>query len=347
MFITLISVVPCWYCLISQAPPANDLHHVSAIETPAIEDLRSHGHELFARGRFAESELVFNSMLESARSERNLADASRMLAQISIANSTDLAKIVSRCERAWEHAKLDDPSGKFLSTRSVLATLCTYTNLNKQYDDTLRYAQEGVERFQWDARDKFIYESYQANKALGNREAALTALRSLIDVYLPYTKDQNWINSLPVLRLDVYELQDKGWSQPSDAFLAEAESICHDPEYLFATTRLVIASKLAKLYESQGREEVAIEFRAEMREALENELAGFRMQNPVFANLLQDQCAALALDDARLLSRIGLYAKALTILDKAKVEDTTQMPDLAQQARSLRAQIQTKLLRVP
>lgn len=307
-------------------------------KAPSIDTLRTQGHAHYAAHEYEPSEETFRAMLALAQSPRDRAEAYRMLAQISM-NRPDTETTIQLLELAWEQAKLDDPKGLFSSTRSVLGMLCSLTKAADRHEDTVRYAQEGIAAFPWDARATLLYASYEANKALGDKMAAIADLTELLDGHLKYTTDKRLSSLEPAFRLETYEMRGEGWECPSDQFLRKARDICGEPEYLFSLSRLTILARLARHYEQTDRQIAAIELRTDARAQLLPRLEELAQTDPFLPPQFRVQLAQLALDDARAHFKLGQHERALAVLDETLALDTGMRPDIERHALALGAKI--------
>jgi len=309
-----------------------------------IQGLRIAGHACYTDGAYDHAVQAFTALDQIDSAPRWKAEANRMLAQLSM-NSPDLEKVLEYLKVSWEYALLDDPTGMFASTRSVLNLICSLSTATKQLEQAIDYAEQGIEMFEKSGattvQAQFVYRAYEANKALGENTAALDHLNVLLTDHPTFQADNDFMGIPPLLRLDVFNLAGRGWDNPSDDFIHEVLAVCEDPEYMLISSRLVIVHKLGTVLEKQNQNEAAIQIRTSHRQELADLIDSDTEIDPALLPGLKINMADLALADAQLHLKQG-NALAASAAINSIISDADGVPAyILKQATALEAQAQS------
>ncbi len=314
-------------------------------EDARIQGLRIAGHACYTDGALEAATRAFTALDQIDSAPRWKAEANRMLAQLSM-NSPDLEKALEYLKVSWEYALLDDPTGMFASTRSVLNLICSLSTATKQLEQAIDYAEQGIAMFEKSGattvQAQFLYRAYEANKSLGENAAALDHLNVLLTDHPTFQADNDFMGIPPLLRLDVFNLAGRGWDNPSEDFINEVLAVSYDPEYTLMSSRLVIVHKLGTLLEKQNQNEAAIHIRTSLRQELADLIDSDTEIDPALLPGLKTNMAYLAIADAQLHLKQGDALAASAALNSI-ISDADGVPaHILEQAEALEVQAQTQ-----
>lgn len=312
------------------------------------DGLRIAGHACYRDQANDDAVEAFTKLNDIATSPRWKAEALRMLAQLSMNDiESDMTVTISYFKQAWEQSLLDDPTGQFASTKSILNLICALSTSTGEHAQALDYALQGIALFSTSdtPREKaqFIYRAYEANKALGDNDAALLNLNDLLSNHPDFQADNNFVGLPPILRLDVYNLADHGWDHPSEEFVNEVLDICYEPSYMFMPSRLVVAQRLGDLLESQNQNQAAINIRTAIRQELADQLASNTDLDAFLVSSLKINNAYLALDDAKLSLKLGDPVAATAILNSITSDADALPAHIVEEATNLESRVQAQM----
>ena len=310
-----------------------------------IQGLRIAGHASYTDGATEAATQAFTALDNLDPAPRWKAEANRMLAQLSM-NSPDLEKVLEYLKVSWEYALLDDPTGMFASTRSVLNLICSLSTATKQLEQAIDYAEQGIAMFEKSGattvQAQFMYRAYEANKALGENAAALDHLKALLADHPTFQADNDFMGIPPLLRLDVFNLAGRGWDNPSEDFINEVLAVSYDPEYTLMSSRLVIVRKLGTLLEKQNQNQAAIHIRTSLRQELADLIDSDTEIDPALLPGLKIEMADLAIADAQLHLKQGDALAASAALNSI-ISDADGVPAyILEQATALESQAQSQ-----
>ncbi len=308
-------------------------------ELARVDGLRIAGHICYRDGSYENAKTAFSALRDLDSSPRWNSEALRMLAQLSM-NDPDLDITIGFFNDALDFALQDDPNGDFLSTKSLLNTLCSLNSATGNHNGALETALVGIDLFSSPntQREKaqFIYWAYLANKNLGDHPGALYNLNDLLENHPEFQADNDIHGIPPLLRIDQFILRGQGWERPSEDFIYEILDICYDPEYQLMPSRLLILEKFGKLLERNDQFSAAINIRSTLRNELSTQLDTNNSINPLLKTDLRNRLARLALDDARLLLKTGDPAGAFALLSEINSPQTQLPEEILNQISQLR-----------
>ncbi len=295
------------------------INNDSLTDLARIDGFRIAGHICYRDGAPEDATLAFTELNDFTTIPRWKANSLRMLAQLSMGQA-DINTALSQFKAAWEYSILDDPEGRFSSTKSILNMICNLSNITNDHENGLDYALQGIALFSTPTtqreKSQYVYWAYELNKALGDNIAALDNLNDLLENHPEFQAGNDLHGFFPTLRLDVYNLQGKGWNSPSEDFIHEVTSVIYDPEYMLMPSRLVIIQKFGRLLESQDQNQAAIHLRTSLRQELELELDTAPEIDPFLKETLFYHSSILALDDAKLHIKLRDFISATAVLNE-------------------------------
>ncbi len=295
------------------------INNTSLTDLARIDGLRIAGRICYRDGAPEDATLAFTELNEFTTIPRWKASSLRMLAQLSMGRG-DINTALSQFKSSWEYSVLDDPDGRFSSTKSVLNMICNLSDITNDQAGGLNYALQGIALFSTPEtqreKSQYVYWAYKLNKELGDNIAALDNLNDLLLNHPEFQAGNNLHGFFPTLRLDVYNLQGKGWDSPSEDFIHEVTSVIYDPEYMLMPSQLVIIQKFGRLLESQEQNQAAIHLRTNLRQELDLELEIDSTVAPFLKDILYSNAATLALDDAKLHIKLRDFVSAAAVLNE-------------------------------
>lgn len=284
-----------------------------------IDGLRIAGHICYQAESNADAYVAFSFLRYFSDHPRWKAESLRMLAQLSM-DDGDLLATRELFKEAWTHALLDDPSGIYASTKSILSAVCNLASMTDDHQGALDYALQGVALYSTPdthyVKARYLYWAYQANKDLEENEAALLNLNDLLTNHPEYLENRNNFMGLPpMLRMDAFHLQGIDWTNPSADYIHEVLDIVSDPAYMFMPSRLSIVQRFTKYLENNANQLPAIELRTNFRNELEDELITNTEIDPFLKETLYHYTSLLALDNASLFIKRKDFVSATAILE--------------------------------
>lgn len=294
------------------------INNTSLTDLTRIDGLRIAGHICYRDDAPEDAILAFTELDNLTTTPRWKAEALRMLAQLSMGQGA-INTSLNQFKTAWEYSILDDPEGRFSSTKSILNMICNLSDITNDHAGGLDYALQGIALFSTPTtqreKSQYVYWAYELNKELGDNVAALDNLNDLLENHPEFQAENDLHGFFPTLRLDVYNLQENGWNSPSEDFIHEIISVVYDPAYLFMPSRIVIIQKFGALLENYDNDLAAINFRSYLREELEDELATNATIDPFLKETLFYHSSILALDDAKLHIKLRDFISATATLN--------------------------------
>ncbi len=286
-------------------------------EQARVDGLRIAGHACFSENSMDNALDAFEALGTVASSPRWLCESHRMQAQIHESRG-EIELALTHYNAARIQAEIDDPNGVYATTQSILNRLCILYERNGDFDELLNIALSSITLYPAENQTKeqaiFLYWAYKANKLLGINSLALDHLTTLLERRPDFGNDQPFLGVPPLLRLEVHELQGRGWSKPSEDFINDTIDVLYNPDYFYMPSRLDIAKQFGAMLEDFGKYDSAIHIRSNLRTELVNAIENNSDIDTFLKNSLHHRATELGLDDAKLQLKTGDPVSAVSTL---------------------------------